>query len=130
MWGSSALIKDELLVRGVRRNLEAVAPQVREAKTIQDEIVTLRSQIDVLTNQEQRVTVLMKELSEVIPPDAYLTSLNLRAGKLTLDGFARSASDLIAALDKSKHFKNVNFTSPTTKAATRSASRWGGGRVR
>src|SRR4029453_8983544 len=116
VWGSSALIKDELLVREVRRNLEAVAPQVREAKVIQDEIATLRSQVDVLTSDEQRVTVLIKELSELIPADAYLSSLNIRAGKLTLDGFARSASELIAALEKSKHFKNVNFTSPTTKS--------------
>jgi general secretion pathway protein L len=116
VWGSSAIVKDELLVRQVRQHLEAVSPQVREAKTIQDEIVNLRSQIDVLTNEAQRVTVIMKELSELIPPDAYLTSLNLRAGKLTLDGFARSASDLIAALEKSKHFKNVNFTSPTTRS--------------
>jgi Tfp pilus assembly protein PilN len=119
VWGSSALVKDELLVRQVRQQLEAVAPQVREAKTIQDEIVNLRSQIDVLTNEEQRVTVLMKELSELIPPEAYLTSFNLRAGKLTLDGFARSASDLIAALEKSKHFKNVSFTSPTTRTGDR-----------
>ena len=116
VWGSSALIKDELLVREVRRNLEAVAPQVREAKVIQDEIATLRGQVDVLTSDEQRVTVLIKELSELIPADAYLSSLNIRAGKLTLDGFARSASELIAALEKSKHFKNVNFTSPTTKS--------------
>ena len=29
---------------------------------------------------------------------------------------ARSASDLIAALEKSKHFKNVSFTSPTTRS--------------
>jgi hypothetical protein len=41
--------------------------------------------------------------------------VNLRAGQLTLDGFARSASDLISALEKSKRFKNVHFTSPTTK---------------
>lgn len=116
VWGSSALIKDELLVREVRRNLEAVAPQVREAKVIQDEIATLRGQVDILTSDEQRVTVLIKELSELIPADAYLSSLNIRAGKLTLDGFARSASELIAALEKSKHFKNVNFTSPTTKS--------------
>ena len=37
-------------------------------------------------------------------------------GRLTLEGSARSASDLIAALEKSKHFHNVSFTSPTTKA--------------
>ena len=117
VWGASALVKDELLRRQVGEGLVAVEPQVREAKTLQDEITTLRKQIDILTaGQDQRVTLLVRELTDLVPADAYLTSLNLRQGRLTLEGSARSASDLIAALEKSKHFHNVSFTSPTTKA--------------
>ena len=117
VWGASALVKDELLRRQVGEGLVAVEPQVREAKTLQDEITTLRKQIDILTaGQDQRVTLLVRELTDLVPADAYLTSLNLRQGRLTLEGSARSASDLIAALEKSKHFRNVSFTSPTTKA--------------
>ena len=47
--------------------------------------------------------------------DMLLLAHTVPWGRLTVDGFARSASDLIAALEKSKYFKNVNFTSPTTK---------------
>ena len=117
VWGASTLVKDELLRRQVGEGLVAVEPQVREAKTLQDEITTLHKQIDILTaGQDQRVTLLVRELTDLVPADAYLTSLNLRQGRLTLEGSARSASDLIAALEKSKHFHNVSFTSPTTKA--------------
>jgi len=117
VWGGSALVKDELLHRQVRDQLVAVGPQVRQVKALQDEIADMHHQLDILSGgADRRATVLLKELSEIIPVDAYLTSLNLRGGRLTLDGFARSASDLIAALEKSKHFKNVSFTSPTTKA--------------
>jgi hypothetical protein len=35
---------------------------------------------------------------------------------VTIDGQADMASDLITALDKSKTFRNVTFSSPTTKA--------------
>jgi general secretion pathway protein L len=116
VWGGSALVKDELLRREVRDELHGVAPQVREVKSVQDEIVELRRQLDILVGgQQRRATVLLKELSELVPSDAHLTAVNLRGGRLTLDGFARSASDLISALEKSKHFKNVSFTSPTTK---------------
>jgi general secretion pathway protein L len=116
VWGGSVLVKGELLRRQVREELAAVAPQVEEAKALQDEIAGLRKQIDILLpGHERRVTVLLNELSDVIPADAYLTTLNLRNERLTLDGFARSASDLITALEKSKHFKNVSFTSPTTR---------------
>jgi general secretion pathway protein L len=115
VWAGSALVKDELLRRQVRDQLAAVQPKVQEAKALQDEMAEQRRQIEVLVGTDKRVTAIIRELSEVIPTDAHLTSINLRSGRLTLDGFARSASELIAALDKSKFFKNVNFTSPTTR---------------
>jgi Tfp pilus assembly protein PilN len=115
VWGGSTLVKDELLRRQVRDEVAAVAPKVREAKVLQDEIASLRNQIAILSGEDRRITPLLKELSDVVPADAYLTSLNLRGGKITLDGFGRSASDLLAALEKSKYFKNASFTSPTTR---------------
>ncbi len=115
VWGASALVKDELMRRDVHDQVAAVEPQVREVKKLQNEIETLRHQVDILATRDDKVTVLLKELTDIIPADAYLTTFNLRADKVTLDGFARSASDLITALEKSKHFKNVSFTSPTTR---------------
>jgi len=117
VWGGSALVKDELLRRQIQEQVAAVQPQVRAAKALQDEIAALQHHLAILTaGQDHRVTLLLKELTELVPADAYLTSLNLRAGRLTIDGQARSASDLIAALEKSRHFKNVSFTSPTTRS--------------
>ena len=116
VWGGSALVKDELNRRHVRDELARVEPQVKEVKALQNESDDLRRQLKILSGEEKRVTVLLKELSDVIPADAYLSSMNLRAGRLTLDGMAHSASDLIAALEKSKRFKNVTFTSPTTRS--------------
>ena len=89
---------------------------MKEVKALQNENDDLRRQLQILSGEEKRVTALLKELSDVIPADAYLTSMNLRGGRLTLDGMARSASDLIAQLEKSKHFKSVSFTSPTTRS--------------
>jgi general secretion pathway protein L len=116
VWGGSALIKDALLHRQLQAQLEAIEPQVREVKALQAEIEGLQREIDTLSEgQEPRLTPLLKDLTELVPNDAYLTGLNVRGGKLTLDGQARSASDLITALEKSKRFKNVTFSSPTTK---------------
>jgi general secretion pathway protein L len=115
VWGVSGMVKDVMLRNEVQAHLEAVAPDVREVKAIQNEIDELQHQVDVLGAQDGRVTTLLKELTELIPADAYLTTLNLRGGRLTLDGMARSASDIITALEKSKRFKNVTFSSPTTK---------------
>jgi Tfp pilus assembly protein PilN len=115
VWGGSALVKDELLRRHVRDQLAETAPQVRQVKALQDEIADMRRQLDIIGGQDRRVTVLLKQVSEIVPTDAYVTSLNLRGGRLTMDGFAHSASDVVSALEKSRTFRNVSFTSPVTK---------------
>jgi Tfp pilus assembly protein PilN len=109
------MVKDGMLRRDVRARLAAIEPDVNEVMGLQEEIDRLQHQVEVLGQQDGRVTTLLKELTELIPSDAYLTTLNLRGGRLTLDGQARSASDIITALEKSKRFKNVNFSSPTTR---------------
>lgn len=116
VWGVSAMVKDELLRRQVRSELAAGEPQVNEAKAIQEQIAQMQRQVDVLLGREEpRVTLLLKDLTDAVPQDAYLTSMNLRNGRLTIDGQARAASDLITALEKSRHWTNVSFTSPTTR---------------
>ncbi|MFN8543066.1 MAG: PilN domain-containing protein [Candidatus Binatia bacterium] len=116
VWGASALVKDAMLRRQVTEQLAQIDPQVREVRAIEDQIESMQKQIDILTgNQDERVIVLLKEVTDLVPADAYLTSLNLRNGRMTIDGQARSASELITALEKSKHFRNVSFTSPTTR---------------
>jgi general secretion pathway protein L len=115
-WGASAMVKDVMLRRQVQSRLEEVAPDVREVKTIQNEIDELQRQVEILGSAgDGRITTLLKDLTELIPADSYLTTLNVRSGRLTLDGQARSASDIITALEKSKRFKNVTFSSPTTQ---------------
>jgi general secretion pathway protein L len=116
VWGGSALVKDALLQRQLQAQIETIGPEVREVKALQAEIEGLQREIDTLSEgQEPRLTPLLKDLTELVPSDAFLTGLNIRGGKLSLDGQARSASDLITALEKSKRFKNVTFSSPTTK---------------
>ncbi|HXJ37078.1 MAG TPA: PilN domain-containing protein [Candidatus Eisenbacteria bacterium] len=116
VWGVSAIVKDVMLRGQLQARLEEIAPDVREVRTVQNEIDELQKQVEILaTGQDGRVTTLLKELTELIPTDAYLTSFNLRGNRLTLDGQARSASDLITAMEKSKRFKSVSFSSPTTR---------------
>lgn len=116
LWGGSVIAKDLLLRRELAAKIEAIAPDVREVKAVQSQIDELQRQVDILgALHEGRVTTLIRDLTDLIPQDAYLTSLNLRGGRLTIDGHARSASDIITALEKSKRFKNVTFSSPTTR---------------
>jgi len=59
---------------------------------------------------------ILRELTEIIPEDAWLTELNYSAGRreIKLSGYALSASELLPILEQSDLFENVRFTSPIT----------------
>lgn len=57
----------------------------------------------------------LRTLSNLIPPDAYLTDFSSdETGKVEIKGYAQKASLLIEPIEKSKLFKKVEFSSPTT----------------
>lgn len=67
---------------------------------------------------------LLAELAQVMPPDAWITSLDyleqekksgLSRGDLTVSGLAVSSSRLIALLEDSPFFEQVEFVGPITK---------------
>jgi Tfp pilus assembly protein PilN len=115
--GVSVLVKERLMLRQVQAQLDVLKPKVREVRALQDEIAQLQRHIDILSSgQDVQATRVLRDLTELVPKEAFLTTLTLRQGKITMDGQAASASDLIATLEKSKRFRNVAFSSPTTRA--------------
>jgi len=58
----------------------------------------------------------LRELTEIIPENAWLTEFNYRAARseIRLSGYAVSASQLLPVLEQSDMFENVRFTSPIT----------------
>ncbi len=58
----------------------------------------------------------LRELTEIIPEDAWLTEFIYRADRseIRLSGYALSASQLLPVLEQSDVFENVRFTSPIT----------------
>ncbi|HWP66849.1 MAG TPA: PilN domain-containing protein [Candidatus Limnocylindria bacterium] len=115
--GFSVLVKERLMLRDVKAQLAALEPQVREVRQLQDEIDRLQEQLKILgTGEDVRATRVLRDLTELVPKEAYLTTLTLRQGKVTMDGQATLASELIATLEKSRRFRQVQFSSPTTRA--------------
>jgi Tfp pilus assembly protein PilN len=113
----SVVVKERLLLGEVQQQVSMLQPKVREVRGLQDEIESLKHQLKILTDGEDvRATRVLRDLTELVPKEAYLTTLTLRQGRVTMDGQAASASDLIATLEKSKRFRNVAFSSPTTRA--------------
>jgi Tfp pilus assembly protein PilN len=58
---------------------------------------------------------LMRELTDLLPQDAWLSTLNLDAKGVEISGQANAASQLIPLLEGSAWLERVEFTSPVTK---------------
>lgn len=98
--------------------IKAKKPEVEAIEALQKKKALLEKEIrefETLRADETSRLEVLKELSEILPPTAWLWNVKVKAREVDLSGFADSASDLIAILDKSPVFEKVEFASPVTK---------------
>lgn len=119
-WGVGVVARDAMRRAELEAELARLRPQKAGVRTLEDEAAELRKQIETIAeNRDRHAVEYLHEVTELLPDDAYLTTFRLRGKQIQLDGFARAASELIPKLEESEHFKNVKFSSPTTKAQGR-----------
>ncbi|MCD6430558.1 MAG: PilN domain-containing protein [Deltaproteobacteria bacterium] len=121
-----ALICQPLVVlAGKRRHLQKLEKELAVVRLEADKLSGIRKQnqatishFETLSGlvREQSVTIdLLKELTEVIPQDTWLSSLAIRARKIHLQGTSASATAVVKALEDSPLFEEVHFDSPVVK---------------
>ena len=117
MWLVGSMVQDYRIRAQLDGELAALAPQLREVRDQEQEAQLLHDNLQILLGSGQAAaTIYLRELTGVIPKDAYLTSFRMRKGKVEIEGFSREASELIPAIEKSRYFSSAQFTSPVTKA--------------
>jgi Tfp pilus assembly protein PilN len=79
----------------------------------------LVSTIDGLEASALKPLPVLRELTELLPNDAWLTLLSLDAKGAELTGQANAASALIPLLENSPRFERVEFASPVTRGRDR-----------
>jgi Tfp pilus assembly protein PilN len=95
-------------VRAVERMLKDLESKRRVVRTIGN-----------LETTALRPLPVMRELTELLPNDAWLTLLSLDAKGAELTGQANAASALIPLLENSSRFERVEFASPVTRGRDR-----------
>lgn len=115
LFGGSVIVRDEMIGRAIAREVAELKPHVAQVRVLEAEGRKLQEQAAVLTaDEDQRMVQYMRELTEKIPMDAYLTTLRFRNNRVEIDGFAARSSELIQVLEASPMFRSVKFTSPVT----------------
>ncbi len=102
----------------VNRKVEALTPEVRAVERVQQELERKRkllASIVAIEANTARPLPVLRELTEVIPAEAWLSSLSLDTKGVELTGQAAAASTLISLLENSPRLERVEFSSPVTR---------------
>jgi Tfp pilus assembly protein PilN len=100
-----------------RRIVELDGP-VRAVEQTLQELERKRRLLGTIKSLESatiRPLPVLRELTELIPSDAWLTTVSLDAKGVELTGQAGAASALIPVLENSPRFDRVEFSSPVTR---------------
>jgi len=120
-----------LLVPGYRENrhlarinaeIARVDPDVRAVELVVRELERKRkllATVDGLERNSLRPLPVLRDLTELLPNDAWLTTVSLDPKGVELTGQAAAASTLIAILENSPRLERVEFSSPVTRGRER-----------
>ena len=110
---------------GKRAHLRKLENKLTEIQQQAEELNVLRRKNQVIIDrlrgvarelkQQPVVIDLLKEVSEVVPADAWLKSLVITGRQVRLSGSSSSATTIIEALENSPLFKEAKFDSPVVK---------------
>src|SRR3989442_868666 len=98
--------------------MERVDPDVKAVDRVLRELERKRKLLATVDGVEAagvRPLPVLRELTEIMPPDGWLTTISLDAKGVELTGAASAASALIPLLENSPRLERVEFASPVTR---------------
>ena len=102
----------------VNAAIRALDPEVKDVERLVADVDKKRQLLATLRTVEEsalRPLPLLRELTELIPADAWLTTISLDTKSIELTGQATAANQLIPLLEGSPRLEKVEFASPVTK---------------
>jgi Tfp pilus assembly protein PilN len=102
----------------INAEITRVDPQVKAAERLVRELERKRKLLDTITGVEgasMRPLPVLRELTDLLPNDTWLTTLSLDSKGVEVTGQAAAASTLIPLLENSSRLERVEFSSPVTR---------------
>jgi Tfp pilus assembly protein PilN len=99
-------------------DIARMAPDVRGVEKVLGELEAKRRLLATIESLEAtaiRPLPVLRELTDLLPSDAWLTTVSLDNKGIELTGQAAAASGLIPVLENSPRFARVEFASPVTR---------------
>ncbi|HMK64370.1 MAG TPA: PilN domain-containing protein [Thermodesulfobacteriota bacterium] len=92
--------------------------QVKKIEDLKKEMDLVSAEIGLINDFKQAKPLalnIMKELTQILPKNTWLTRVRIFENQVNLEGYSPSATVLIPKLEGTKIFKKVEFASPTFK---------------
>jgi Tfp pilus assembly protein PilN len=115
------LIESRRLAR-LNGDITRIDPDVRAVEKVARELDHKRQLLDTvqkINSTSLQPLALLRELTEILPSDAWVTYLAFDAKGVELTGQAGAASNLIPLLENSPRLERVEFASPVTRGRDR-----------
>lgn len=118
-WAVGVVVQEHRILQSLTQQMQELDPEVRQVQAQEAEADLLQERLQLLEDSTQkRLLPLLGNLSELVPPEVYLTNFRYKDGEVELSGVAaRAASDLVALLEGSPCLRNVAPKAPFTKTA-------------
>ncbi len=114
-------------LREIERQITLRKDEMKKVEALKKDIEALEGEISTIrTFKENRPFSLniLKELTTILPRTAWLTRVRITETTVDIEGYAASASELLARLEASKYLDKVEFSSPTFRDARMNADRF------
>ncbi len=118
---------EEKRLKEIDRQIVLRKEDVRKVETLKKEIEALNDEISTINNfKENRPMALniIRELTAILPKNAWLTRVRIAESTVNIEGYAASATGLLPKLEASSYFKKAEFASPTYRDARMNADRF------
>lgn len=121
-WGVGEAYLERRALSRLTERVAAVKAQAAAVARLKTEFARLRTQVQVfetLAHDRTRALATLKEMVTILPASVFLTDFSLEGTKLQIRGTTGgSASELIAAFERSSYFENAAFISPISAQGT------------
>jgi general secretion pathway protein L len=115
--GVRALDRERTL-SALTEQVERRGPEVKAIEQLANSVERSRRELEVLKGfeaQHTRPLAVLRELTDLLPADVWLTNVTIDKNGVELAGFAAAASGLIPLLEGSPTLERAEFISPVTK---------------
>ncbi len=121
------LLDETKRVKAIERQIAMRKEGVRKVEKIKKEINSVAKDVAAIEDFKEKrpmLLVILKEITAILPKNAWLTHAHVTDTAVELEGYAASASPLLSKLEQSKYLKKVEFAMPTMRDQRLKADRF------